>query len=106
MRFVNDGSSVLVTGGPGNGLTFVDSSGTPFPFSNSGCYMSSNAAPACRSSTNAMDLAPGDSATWCTVIEIPVGDTLSEVQFNASNLGDDHAFGNGGSYIIAIWNVP
>ena len=102
IRFVNAGSTVLVTGGPGDGLTLVDSSGTPFSFPSAGCMdTSTDAAPECTSSTNAIDLAPGDSAVWCPVIEVPAGEKLTEVQFDAST-----AFGLSGRDTVALWRLP
>ena len=108
LQFVNEGSTVLTTGGPGNGLTFVSSTATPFSFVNDhGCSIatSTDAAASCATSTNAMDLSPGESAIWCPALSVPASDTLTEIQFDASNaFGGSNAFSNGGN-TLAVWHI-
>jgi Domain of unknown function (DUF4850) len=104
ISFTNDGSTILHTSSPGNGLTLVNSLGTPLPSSScdSGTYTASNdATSACGGSTNAMNLAPGDSALWCPIIDVPTGAVLAEIQLDASRAFSG-AFLNGAAN-VALW---
>ena len=105
---VNEGSTLLQADDLGQGLTLVNTFGTPLTdtsCSHSSSFSTTNTASGCTdSTTNSVDLIPGDSALWCVVVIpawFPTGTTLSEVQFSPG-----WAFTGTSFDTVETWHIP
>jgi len=105
---MNEGSTLLQADDLGQGLTLVNTFGTPLTdtsCSHSSSFSTTNTASGCTdSTTNSVDLIPGDSALWCVVVIpawFPTGTTLSEVQFSPG-----WAFTGTSFDTVETWHIP
>jgi hypothetical protein len=103
-QLTNEGSTLLQTNNLGNGLTLVNTLNTPLRLGSCGNdgFTTINNAPECTdSTTNAVDLVSGASATWCVVATIPSGNTLGEIQFSPG-----WAFTGTSFNTVETWRIP
>lgn len=104
LDLVNVGSTVLQASDLADGLTVVSPSGAPLSAGSCGSdkyATTTDAVLGCANSTSVVDLAPGDSAVWCPIIEVLAGDTLGEVQFAPGSAFRGSAFAT-----EEIWHEP
>jgi hypothetical protein len=98
----NVGASVA-QGNFDDALRFVEPGGTSIQFSDlASCDVdsSTDATSMCANSTSSPNLAPGDTATVCPGIGVPIGESVDEIQVGSA----------GGSVIplgtTAVWHLP
>jgi len=105
LSITNLGTSIVSTSAVDRGVILVDSNSAPWQnHTEFGCGIASSmvATSTCASSSSTLDLAPGATGIACPAINVPAGDRIAQVQFQAG-LVFPPAFSTGPT--VATWQV-